>query len=231
MSGLVLLLPHGFEGQGPEHSSGRPERFLQLCAEDNLQIVNCTTPAQYFHVLRRQLRRPYRCPLVIFTPKSLLRAARCTSRVEELANGRFQVVIDDSAVRDPKAVRHLLLCWGKVYYDLVAHREKRDGVREGEARGDVAIVRIEQLYPWPAEELARLRDRYAAAERLVWVQEEPANMGGWEFVRELLREIWQREFSYAGRSAAASPAVGSQRVHHEELAAFLAAAFDEPPPG
>jgi 2-oxoglutarate dehydrogenase E1 component len=231
MSGLVMLLPHGFEGQGPEHSSGRPERFLQLCAEDNLQIVNCTTPAQYFHVLRRQLRRPYRCPLVIFTPKSLLRAARCTSRVAELANGRFQPVIDDPVVRDPKGVRHLLLCWGKVYYDLVAHREKRDGVGEGDARGDVAIVRVEQLYPWPAEELARIRDRYAGAERLVWVQEEPANMGGWEFVRELLRELWQREFAYAGRRAAASPAVGSQRVHHEELAAFLAAAFDEPPPG
>jgi 2-oxoglutarate dehydrogenase E1 component len=230
MSGLVMLLPHGFEGQGPEHSSGRPERFLQLCAEDNLQIVNCTTPAQYFHVLRRQMRRPFRCPLVIFTPKSLLRAARCTSRVEDLATGRFEPVLDDPSVRDPAGVRHLLLCWGKVYYDLLAHREKRDGVAEGETRGDVAIVRIEQLYPWPAEELAKIRDRYPNAERLVWVQEEPANMGGWEFVRELLREIWRREFSYAGRKAAASPAVGSQRVHHEELAAFLAAAFDEPPP-
>jgi 2-oxoglutarate dehydrogenase E1 component len=230
MSGLVMLLPHGFEGQGPEHSSGRPERFLQLCAEDNLQIVNCTTPAQYFHALRRQMRRPFRCPLVIFTPKSLLRAARCTSRVEALATGRFEPVIDDAAVREPAPVRHLLLCWGKVYYDLMAHREKRDGVGESEARGDVAIVRVEQLYPWPAEELARIRDRYRNAERLVWVQEEPANMGGWEFVREWLRELWQREFAYAGRKAAASPAVGSQRVHHEELAAFLAAAFDEPPP-
>jgi 2-oxoglutarate dehydrogenase complex dehydrogenase (E1) component-like enzyme len=149
--------------------------------------------------------------------------------VEDLATGAFQTLIDDAAVRDPAGVRHLLLCWGKVYYDLMAHREKRDGMAEGEARGDVAIVRIEQLYPWPAEELAKLRDRYANAERLVWVQEEPANMGGWEFVRELLREIWQREFSYAGRKAAASPAVGSQRVHREELAAFLAAAFDEPP--
>jgi len=230
MSGLVMLLPHGFEGQGPEHSSGRPERFLQLCAEDNLQIVNCTTPAQYFHVLRRQMRRPFRSPLVIFTPKSLLRAPRASSRVEDFARGGFQPVLDDPAVRDPARVRELLLCWGKVYYDLVAYREKREGVAEGEARGDVAIVRVEQLYPWPAEELARIRDRYRNAERLVWVQEEPANMGGWEFVRELLRELWQREFAYAGRKAAASPAVGSQRVHHEELAAFLAAAFDEPPP-
>jgi 2-oxoglutarate dehydrogenase E1 component len=230
MSGLVMLLPHGFEGQGPEHSSARVERFLQLCAEDNLQIANCTTPAQYFHLLRRQMRRPFRSPLIIFTPKSLLRSPRATSSVEELATGSFEPVMDDRSVRDPAAVRHLLLCSGKVYYDLVAHREKRDGVAEGEARGDVAIVRLEQLYPWPSAELAKIRDRYARAERLVWVQEEPANMGGWEFVRELLRELWQREFSYAGRKPAASPAVGSQRVHHAELASFLAAAFDEPEP-
>ncbi|MEN8159756.1 MAG: thiamine pyrophosphate-dependent enzyme, partial [Myxococcota bacterium] len=232
MSGLVMLLPHGFEGQGPEHSSGRPERFLQLCAEDNLQIVNCTTPAQYFHVLRRQMRRNFRCPLVIFTPKSLLRAPRATSRVGELSRGAFQPVLDDPAITDPGGVRHLLLCWGKVYYDLLAHREQRDGVGEGEgeARGDVAIVRVEELYPWPAAALARVRDRHPNAERLVWVQEEPANMGGWEFVRELLRELWQREFTYAGRAPAASPAVGSQRVHRQELAEFLAAAFDEPTP-
>jgi 2-oxoglutarate dehydrogenase complex dehydrogenase (E1) component-like enzyme len=167
---------------------------------------------------------------VIFTPKSLLRAPRATSHVEDFASGRFEPVLDDPAIRDPSTVRHLLLCWGKVYYDLVSHREKRDGVPEGEARGDVAIVRVEQLYPWPAEALAAIRDRYRNAERLVWVQEEPANMGGWEFVREWLRELWQREFTYAGRKPAASPAVGSQRVHHEELAAFLAAAFGEPPP-
>jgi 2-oxoglutarate dehydrogenase E1 component len=228
MSGLVMLLPHGFEGQGPEHSSGRPERFLQLCAEDNLQIVNCTSPAQYFHVLRRQMRRNFRCPLVIFTPKSLLRAARATSRVAELSQGAFQPVIDDPAIREASGVRHLLLCWGKVYYDLLAHREKRDGVGEGEARGDVAIVRVEELYPWPEAALAAVRDRYPNAERLVWVQEEPANMGGWEFVREQLRAVWQREFVYAGRVAAASPAVGSKRVHQQELAAFLGAAFDEP---
>jgi len=230
MSGLVMLLPHGFEGQGPEHSSARVERFLQLCAEDNFQIANCTTPAQYFHLLRRQMRRPFRSPLVVFTPKSMLRSARASSRVEELATGRFEPVMDDRGVRDPSAVRHLLLCSGKVYYDIVGHREKRDGVAVGEARGDVAIVRLEQLYPWPSQELARIRDRYARAERLVWVQEEPANMGGWEFVRELLREQWQREFSYAGRKSAASPAVGSMRVHRAELAAFLAAAFDEPVP-
>jgi 2-oxoglutarate dehydrogenase complex dehydrogenase (E1) component-like enzyme len=226
-----MLLPHGFEGQGPEHSSARVERFLQLCAEDNLQIANCTTPAQYFHLLRRQMRRPFRSPLVVMTPKSLLRAVRATSRSEELRTGRFEPVLDDHSASDPAAVRHLLLCSGKVYYDLVAHREKRDGVAEGQARGDVALVRLEQLYPWPSPELARIRERYARAERLVWVQEEPANMGGWEFVRELLRELWQREFSYAGRKSAASPAVGSQRVHRAELAAFLATAFDEPSEG
>jgi len=191
--------------------------------------VNCTTPAQYFHLLRRQMRRAYRCPLVVFTPKSLLRSPRASSRVEELATGRFEPVVDDVAVRDPAAVKRLLLCSGKVYYDLVAHREKRDS-SDVAARGDVAIVRLEQLYPWPSQELAAIRDRYARAEHLVFVQEEPANMGPWEFVRELLRELWQREFSYAGRNAAASPAVGSQRKHHAELAAFLAAAFGQTPP-
>jgi 2-oxoglutarate dehydrogenase E1 component len=230
MSGLVMLLPHGFEGQGPEHSSARIERFLQLCAEDNMQIANCTTPAQYFHLLRRQMRRPFRSPLVIFTPKSLLRSPRATSHVEELAGGAFSTVVDDRAIRDPSKVKHLLLCSGKVYYDLMAHREKRDGMGEGQARGDVAIVRLEQLYPWPTPELTAIRERYARAERLVWVQEEPANMGAWEFVRELLRELWRREFSYAGRKPSASPAVGSQRIHHEELADLLAVAFDEPAP-
>jgi 2-oxoglutarate dehydrogenase E1 component len=230
MSGLVMLLPHGFEGQGPEHSSARIERFLQLCAEDNLQIANCTTPAQYFHLLRRQMRRPFRSPLVIFTPKSLLRSPRATSTVEALARGAFAPVLDDATIRDPGAVEHLLLCSGKVYYDLVAHREKRDGTRGGDAPGDVAIVRLEQLYPWPSAELAAIRDRYGRAKRLVWAQEEPANMGGWEFVRELLRELWRREFSYAGRKPSASPAVGSQRVHHQELAELLASAFDEPAP-
>jgi 2-oxoglutarate dehydrogenase E1 component len=230
MSGLVMLLPHGFEGQGPEHSSARIERFLQLCAEDNLQIANCTTPAQYFHLLRRQMRRPFRSPLVVLTPKSLLRSPRAASSVDDLVRGAFAPVLDDSTIRDPGAVKHLLLCSGKVYYDLVAHREKRDGVGEGGARGDVAIVRLEQLYPWPTAELAAIRDRYAGAERLVWVQEEPANQGGWEFVRELLRELWRREFSYAGRKSAASPAVGSQRIHHQELRELLAAAFGEPAP-
>jgi 2-oxoglutarate dehydrogenase E1 component len=229
MSGLVMLLPHGYEGQGPEHSSARIERYLQLCAEDNLQVVNCTTPAQYFHVLRRQMRRNWRAPLVIFTPKSLLRAPRAVSRVDELAGGVFQVVIDDAAVRDGAGVQRVLLCSGKVYYDLMARREERDRLGEGAARGDVAIVRVEELYPWPDAELAALFGRFASAKRVVWVQEEPANMGAWTFVRERLQDLIpaRATLAYAGRPASASTAVGSGRVHRIELNAFLTAAFGE----
>jgi 2-oxoglutarate dehydrogenase E1 component len=227
MSGLVMLLPHGFEGQGPEHSSARVERYLQLCAEDNLQVVNCTTPAQYFHVLRRQMRRNYRAPLVIFTPKSLLRAPRCVSSVAELASGGFRCVLDDAAVADGARVERVLLCSGKVYYDLLARREERDGLGEGKARGDVAIVRVEELYPWPDGELAAVLERMPNAARVTWVQEEPANMGGWTFVRERLQALLPRraKLCYAGRPEAASPAVGSARVHRLELDAFLSAAF------
>ncbi len=191
MSGLVMLLPHGFEGQGPEHSSARVERYLQLCAEDNLQVVNCTTPAQYFHVLRRQMRRNYRAPLMIFTPKSLLRAPRCVSSVSELASGGFRPVIDDPAIRDGARVERVLVCSGKVYYDLLARREERDALGEGQARGDVAILRVEELYPWPDAELAATFARMPNATRVTWVQEEPENMGGWTFVRERLRPLLQ----------------------------------------
>ncbi len=227
MSGLVMLLPHGYEGQGPEHSSARMERFLQLCAEDNLQVVNCTTPAQYFHALRRQMRRAYRAPIVIFTPKSLLRAPRATSRVADFVNRGFQTVLDDPAIQDPRRVRRVLCCSGKVYYDIMAYREKRDGVGPGEAAGDVAIVRLEELYPWPEPEINALMARYAAAEAVFWVQEEPANMGAWTFVRERLQEPLRTlsKLGYAGRSPSASPATGSARIHRAEQAAFLEAAF------
>jgi 2-oxoglutarate dehydrogenase E1 component len=229
MNGLVMLLPHGFEGQGPEHSSARIERYLQLCAEDNLLVVNCTTPAQYFHVLRRQMRRNYRAPLVIFTPKSLLRAPRAVSAVAELAAGSFQPVIDDAAIRDGAAVRRVLVCSGKVYYDLMTRREERDRLGEGNAAGDVAIVRVEELYPWPDAELAAVFARFASATHVVWVQEEPANMGPWTFVRERLQALIPAlaKLAYAGRSASASPAVGSGRVHRLELDAFLGAAFGD----
>jgi 2-oxoglutarate dehydrogenase E1 component len=225
MSGLVMLLPHGYEGQGPEHSSARPERFLQLCAEDNLQVANCTTPAQYFHLLRRQMRRGYRAPLVLFTPKSLLRSPRATSRPEELASGRFQPVLDDAEARDPAAVRRVILCTGKVYYDLFEHRERRQAERA--TPPDVALLRVEQLYPWPEESLARALERYPRAQRVVWAQEEPANMGAWTFVRERVQALLPAEatLAYAGRRASASTAVGSSRIHKQEQAALVESAF------
>ena len=228
MNGLVMLLPHGYEGQGPEHSSARIERFLQLCAEDNLQVVNCTTPAQYFHLLRRQMRRGYRCPVVIFTPKSLLRAPRCVSPVSALAEGRFEAVIDDASVGDPSAVKRVILSSGKVYYDLLAHREEIEGVAVGESRGEVALVRMEQLYPWPDLELSRVLERYSQADRVCWAQEEPANMGPWTFVRERIQDalLPGETLAYAGRRASASPAVGSGRVHRQEQAALVRAAFE-----
>jgi 2-oxoglutarate dehydrogenase E1 component len=228
MSGLVMLLPHGYEGQGPEHSSARIERFLQLCAEDNLQVVNCTTPAQYFHLLRRQMRRAYRCPLVVFTPKSLLRSPRAVSSVPELAEGRFMPIIDDPTVQDPHDVKRVIFSSGKVYYDLLAMREEREKCAPGESLGEVALVRLEQIYPWPDLELARVMERYDHVDRAVWAQEEPANMGPWTFVRERIQNalLPGEKLAYAGRRASASTAVGSGRVHREEQAALLRAAFE-----
>jgi 2-oxoglutarate dehydrogenase E1 component len=220
MSGLVMLLPHGYEGQGPEHSSARPERFLQICAEDCLQVVNCTTAAQYFHVLRRQMLRDYRAPLVVLTPKSLLRHPNAASQVEAFSEGRFEEVIDDPIARDrPDDVKTLVACSGKVYYDLVAARAERLEGREHE----MAIVRVEELYPWPEGELADILRRYASADDHVWCQEEPRNMGAWTFVRDRIREILGdgRSLRYCGRDEAASPAVGSPRIHRQQLEAFL----------
>jgi 2-oxoglutarate dehydrogenase E1 component len=225
MSGLVLLLPHGYEGQGPEHSSARVERFLQLCAEDNLQVANCSTPAQYFHLLRRQMRRRFRAPLVVFTPKSLLRDARASSAVQALTDGCFREVLVDSTFGEPAAVRRVLLCSGKVYYDLAARQEERRVARGG--ADDVAIVRIEQLYPWPEQALCDALQLHARAERVFWVQEEPANMGAWTFVRERIQERLPSAttLGYAGRPASASPAVGSGRCHRREQTALVDAAF------
>jgi 2-oxoglutarate dehydrogenase E1 component len=225
MSGLVMLLPHGYEGQGPEHSSARIERFLQLCAEDNLQVANCTTPAQYFHLLRRQMRRTYRAPLVVFTPKSLLRARYATSPVHDLTTGGFQPLLDDASVVEPAAVRRLILSSGKLYYDLRAQQEKRAAASGGER--DVALIRLEQLYPWPSLGLAALMQRYPASEVLVWAQEEPANMGPWTFVRERLQDLvnGDAKLAYAGRPESASPAVGSGRVHRKEQEALVRTAF------
>jgi 2-oxoglutarate dehydrogenase E1 component len=225
MSGLVMLLPHGYEGQGPEHSSARIERYLELCADDNMQCVQCTTPAQYFHVLRRQAVRRFRNPLVIFTPKSLLRLPRATSQPEELAHGRFQHVLDDAdAQADPGAVERVVLCSGKVYYDLLEERLRR----HGDARPPVALVRVEQLYPWPQARVADVLRRYAAAPTLVWCQEEPENMGPYTFVGERLRRALGagRALVYAGRPESASPAVGSPRLHKEGQSALVRAAFE-----
>jgi len=224
MSGLVMLLPHGYEGQGPEHSSARIERYLQSCADDNLQIVNCTTPAQYFHVLRRQMRRSSRTPLVIFTPKSLLRLPEAMSKPQDFASGGFERLIGDPlAAAAPERVERLILCSGKVYYDLRAERERR---LPG-ATGRVAIARLEQLYPWPEQAVAEIVHRFPRAEQVVFAQEEPANMGAWTFVRERLQGalLPSQKLAYAGRRESASPAVGSVRIHKEQQAALLAAAF------
>ena len=224
MSGLVLLLPHGYEGQGPEHSSARIERFLQLCAEDALQVANCTTPAQYFHLLRRQMHRNYRAPLVIFTPKSLLRLPAAQSPVIEFSSGRFQPVLDDpQASSHPEAVRRVIFCSGKIYYELVAEREKR---LAGDS-GQVALVRIEELYPWPGDRVSDVIRRYPNSQRVYWVQEEPANMGAWTFVRERIVDalLPGENLAYAGRTPKASPAVGSMRLHRREQAQLLDAAF------
>ena len=206
-SGVVMLLPHGLEGQGPEHSSARLERFLQLCAEDNMQVCYPSTPGQYFHVLRRQMRRSFRKPLVIMTPKSLLRHKACVTPWEELVKGRFQEVLDDTGV-DAKRVRRVLLCSGKVYYDLVERRTQAEAL-------DVAIVRLEQFFPYPEEQLGAVLERYSQAKEWVWVQEESQNNGGWFFVEPRLRNSGYNVECIA-RDASASPATGSIQVHKRE---------------
>jgi 2-oxoglutarate dehydrogenase E1 component len=210
---LVLLLPHGSEGQGPEHSNARPERFLQLCSEDNMRVCNCTTPAQYFHVLRRQMRDGLRKPLVLMTPKSLLRHPRVVSSIEEFTNGHFQEVIDDNAIADRAAVQRVLLCSGKIYYDLLQAREEKHLTH-------LAIGRIEQLYPYPKSHVVELLNHYPNVREVIWVQEEPRNMGAWRYIRgHLLGSISSHQkLDYIGRPHAASPATGSLTRHHEEQA-------------
>ena len=221
MNALVLLLPHGYEGQGPEHSSARLERYLQLCAEDNMQVVNCSTPANYFHVLRRQLRRDFRKPLVIMTPKSLLRHKACVSRLEDMGPGTtFHRVLDerDTRVKSGKAKR-LVMCSGKVYYDLAAARDAAE-------MWDTEIIRVEQLYPFPSKALTEVLAMTPKAS-LVWCQEEPKNMGSWTFVRDFIEDAMaeagckQERLAYAGRAAAASPATGSLSRHNHEQAALV----------
>jgi 2-oxoglutarate dehydrogenase E1 component len=232
MSGLVLLLPHGFEGQGPEHSSARLERFLQLSAEDNWIVANCTTPANYFHILRRQLHRSFRKPLILMTPKSLLRHKRCVSKLSEMAeDSSFHRVLWDDAqmgltktklVKDDKISR-VVLCSGKVYYDLEEARDAA-GIK------DIYLMRLEQFYPFPALSLTRELSRFKNAD-VVWCQEEPKNQGGWFFVEPNIEWVLGRidakakRPTYAGRSASASPATGMASRHKAEQEALVEAAL------
>ncbi len=213
--GIVLLLPHGYEGQGPEHSSARLERFLQSCAEDNIQVVNVTTPAQYFHLLRRQVMREFRKPLVVMSPKSLLRHPAAVSRIPEFQGGAFHEVLEEPA--PPEKASRVILCSGKVYYDLCDYRE-RNGIK------DTALVRVEQLYPLHADRLGEIAARYGDA-RLVWCQEESQNMGAWSWICPQIADIFRKIPLYAGRDASASPAVGSLALHKLELAGLLEDAY------
>ena len=203
MSGLVMLLPHGYEGQGAEHSSARLERYLQMCAKYNMQIVNCTTPANFYHVMRRQLKREYRKPLVVFTPKSLLRHPKCVSSITDLADGKFEGIIDDTIA--PKSVDRLVLCSGKIYYELLDRREK-------EAAENVALVRVEQLFPLDKQGIIELIEKYNAKE-VVWVQEEPENMGAWTFILSELRTLG---IDVIAREASAATATGSSKTSAAE---------------
>ena len=214
---LVMLLPHGWEGLGPEHSSARLERFLQLCAEDNIQVCNPTTPAQYFHLLRRQVKAPWRKPLVIMSPKSLLRHKQAVSSLDELTRGGFDPVLDDPEA--PSSASAVLICSGKIYYQLAGYREKSGNDR-------AALVRLEQLYPFPQGELARIVGRFGKNCRLVWVQEEPANMGAWSFVRHRLEDLFGRKVSYAGRPPAASPATGFPHIYRRQQEEIVRQAFE-----
>ncbi len=213
-SGLTLMLPHGYEGQGPEHSSARLERYLQLCANWNMQVCNVTSPANYFHVLRRQLKNDYRLPLVLMTPKSLLRHPMCVSKLEDFTTGGFNEVIDDTFV-DTKKVKRVLLCTGKIYYELLERQQST-------ARKDVAIVRVEQLYPMPEKQLAAIYDKYKGAE-FCWVQEEPKNMGAWLY---LLRWDNNMHLKRISRESSASPATGFSKVHAKEQLALIDMAFN-----
>jgi 2-oxoglutarate dehydrogenase E1 component len=213
-SGLVMMLPHGYEGQGPEHSSARLERFLQLCASFNMQVINCSTPANYYHALRRQLKRTdFRVPLIAMTPKSLLRHPQCVSQIEDFTQGSFQELINDNYV-ESKKVKRVVLCSGKIYYDLL-EKQQIEKIK------NIAIVRIEQLFPLPEKQLAEIYELYSNAE-FVWVQEEPRNMGTWMHFSRYELPFTLR---YIGRKSSASPATGYKKTHDKEQAAIINEAF------
>ncbi len=215
MNGLVMLLPHGYEGQGAEHSSARLERFLSQCAEDNIQVVNCTTPANFFHALRRQVKWPFRKPLVVFTPKSLLRHQKCVSTMDDLASGTFNEVYDDALITKKK-VKKVVMCSGKLYYDLLAAREEN-------GREDVALVRIEQLYPFPQKAIDNVLSSYDSKVELVWAQEEPENMGAWNF----LQRVWKGEgLTRVSRHESGSPASGSMKRFQQRQKLIIDTVFN-----
>jgi 2-oxoglutarate dehydrogenase E1 component len=206
MNGIVMFLPHGYEGQGSEHSSGRMERFLQLCAEHNMQVCDVTTPANFFHLLRKQVKQPFRKPLIVFTPKKLLRHPKAVSSIKEMSKGSFQMVIEDNSV-DKKKVNKVVLCTGKMYYDMAEEREKR-GVT------DMALIRIEQLYPFPQKALEKAMKGYGKKVQLLWAQEEPENMGAWSYIMRMMRKSNIDVIAYP---AQASPAAGSSKMHEARM--------------
>jgi 2-oxoglutarate dehydrogenase E1 component len=215
-NGLVVYLPHGYEGQGPEHSSARMERFLTLCADNNIQIANCTTPANFFHLLRRQVLRNFRKPLFVFTPKSLLRHPECISSLSDLAEGNFCEVIDDK-VADKNSVTRLLFCTGKIFYDLTEEKRKRN-------REDMALIRIEQLYPFPLTQIQQIIATYPNAKEFYWVQEEPTNMGAAPFIRKRMGYL---NPLIIARHESGSPATGSSQTHKYGQKKIIEKAFGE----
>lgn len=216
MNGLVLMLPHGYEGQGPEHSSARMERFLSLCAENNMIMANCTTPANLFHLLRRQMKQPFRKPMVIFSPKSLLRHPACTSRLTELIRGRFMELIDDPEA-EPSLVKRVILCSGKIYYELLEEKTSKGFTQ-------TAIIRLEQLYPLPEKQIRQIKEKYTYAKRWIWVQEEPQNMGAWSFLKANLPIA---DLGVIARPPSGSPASGSSKFHAIQQRKINEKAFEE----
>ena len=222
LSGLVMFLPHGFDGQGPEHSSARLERYLQLCAENNVQVCIPSEPAQMFHLLRRQMLRKMRTPLIVMSPKSLLRHKLSTSNLEDLSKNGFKTVIDDPDKLNKKKVKRVVVCSGKVFFDLLDARRKRE-------LKDTALIRVEQLYPFPTERFCEVLDSYASAKSIVWCQEEPQNQGAWQYIWSMLRDSKQEQqtLSYAGRPASAAPAVGNYKIHIKQLQSLIDTALTE----
>ncbi|MEP4649687.1 MAG: multifunctional oxoglutarate decarboxylase/oxoglutarate dehydrogenase thiamine pyrophosphate-binding subunit/dihydrolipoyllysine-residue succinyltransferase subunit, partial [Ilumatobacter sp.] len=214
-NGVVLLLPHGYEGQGPEHSSARIERFLTLAAEDNMQVVNTTTASNFFHLLRRQVHQERQTPLIVFSPKQGLRMKQTRSPIEELTTGSFQEVLDDPGDIDPQSITRIVFCSGKVAWDAIAARDERDE--------PVAVVRIEQLYPLPTDQMLDILKKYPNAKELRWLQEEPANMGAWNFIEHHVWRIKEEGYDlrHVARVESGSPATGSKIIHDQELAQLM----------